>query len=303
MKRVLPMDVPNHRSLHETPIPRTGGLGIMAGAVCGWLLVWPVALSPILGLAVGLSALFLFDDFRGLSITLRFSLQIVAATLVVLLGADLPGGFITELLAILAITWMTNLYNFMDGSNGLAGGMTLFGFGFLALAAGLGGAPNLFAVSACVAGAAAAFLVFNFDPARIFMGDVGSIPLGFLAAALSLAGWRQGLWSLIFPVLVFSPFIVDASVTLLKRLLRGEKIWQAHREHYYQRLVRLGFGHRLTALAEYALMLGCGGSALLTLYATYPVQIALTAFWLVLYGFILYRVDQAWDKHGLENQA
>ena len=300
---VLPMDVPNQRSLHETPIPRTGGLGIMAGVIVGWALAWPAALLPLLGLAAGLSAVSLLDDFRGLSVTLRFSLQILAATLSILFGPDLPGGFMVEAMAVFALVWMTNLYNFMDGANGLAGGMTVFGFGFYALAAGLGGAPGICAAAACVAAAAGGFLFFNFDPAKIFMGDVGSIPLGFLAAAIGLTGWRQGIWPLFFPVLVFSPFIVDASVTLVKRLLKGEKIWQAHREHYFQRLVRLGLGHRNTALAEYGLMLGCGGSALGLLHAPYPAQIAASLIWLLIYGFILLRVDHAWGKHCREIQA
>ena len=160
----------------------------------------------------------------------------------------------------LATMWVTNLYNFMDGSDGLAGGMALFGFGAYALAAWLAGDAVFVVVAASIAAAAAAFLVFNFPPAKVFMGDAGSIPLGFLAAALGILGWRAGHWPLWFPVLVFSPFIIDASVTLARRLLRGERVWRAHRSHYYQRLVQLGWGHRNTALAEYALMAGCGAA-------------------------------------------
>jgi UDP-N-acetylmuramyl pentapeptide phosphotransferase/UDP-N-acetylglucosamine-1-phosphate transferase len=99
-------------------------------------------------------------------------------------------------------------------------------------------------VCAGVAAAAAGFLCFNFHPARIFMGDVGSVPLGFTAGALGLVGWRSGAWPLWFPLLVFAPFILDATVTLLRRALRGEKVWQAHRSHYYQRMVQMGLGHR-----------------------------------------------------------
>ena len=109
-----------------------------------------------------------------------------------------------------------------------------------------------------VSASAAAFLIFNFHPAKIFLGDSGSIPLGFLASGLGLLGAQRGNWPLWFPLMVFSPFIVDATVTLLRRLLSGDKIWQAHREHFYQRLILSGFGHRNTALAEYVLMLICG---------------------------------------------
>jgi len=105
--------------------------------------------------------------------------------------------------------------------------------------------------------------VHNHHPARIFLGDVGSIPLGFLAAALGLAGWRNDLWPLWFPVLVFGPFIADATITLVKRAIRGERVWQAHRSHYYQRMVLMGLGHRRTAWVGYALMAACAAAALL----------------------------------------
>jgi len=162
-------------------------------------------------------------------------------------------------LLILAVGWITNLYNFMDGSDGLAGGMSVIGFGAYALAAG---ASPLATVSLCIAAAAGAFLVFNFHPARIFLGDVGSIPLGFLAGALGLVGWRGDAWPLWFPLLVFAPFIADATVTLARRAARGERVWQAHREHYYQRLVRSRLGHRGTAALAYVAMGLCAAAAL-----------------------------------------
>ncbi len=162
--------------------------------------------------------------------------------------------------ALLAIIWMINLYNFMDGSDGLAGGMSIAGFGTYAVAAYGGGLMELSVLAAALAGAAAGFLIWNFHKARIFMGDSGSVPLGFLAAALGLLGWQEGVWPMWFPVLVFSPFIADASVTLVKRYLRGERLSQAHRSHYYQRVLRMGLGHRGTALAAYVLMLATSGA-------------------------------------------
>ncbi|MDH5668420.1 MAG: hypothetical protein OEY86_10445, partial [Nitrospira sp.] len=122
----------------------------------------------------------------------------------------------------------------------------------------IGGNLPLMLVTVSVASAAGAFLLFNTHPARIFLGDAGSTTLGFLAAGLGLIGWQNGTWPLGVPLLIFSPFIVDASVTLTRRMVRGEKFWQAHRSHYYQRLALAGWGHRKTALAEYALMTLCG---------------------------------------------
>ena len=145
-----------------------------------------------------------------------------------------------------------------------------------------------------IAAAAAAFLVFNFHPARIFLGDAGAVPLGFLAAALGLIGWLQGDWTWWFPVLVFAPFIVDASVTLARRLLRRERVWRAHREHYYQKLVRLGWGHRRTALAEYALMLTTGVLALAALALPVLMQGVLLAAAAGAYLLIMVSIERAW---------
>jgi UDP-N-acetylmuramyl pentapeptide phosphotransferase/UDP-N-acetylglucosamine-1-phosphate transferase len=256
--RLLPMDRPNARSLHATPTPRVGGLGVMAGIAAASVLAAGVDLLPVVVAAFLLAALSLLDDLRGLSVKLRFLAHfVVAAGCLFALG--IHGWLLVP--AVLAVMWMTNLYNFMDGADGLAGGMATIGFAALALAAGLGGAPGLAAFCAAIAAAALAFLYFNFPPARVFMGDAGSIPLGFLAAVLGAVGIVNGVWSWGFPLVVFSPFIVDASVTLARRALRREKVWQAHRSHYYQRVVLLGASHRQLALAAYGLMLAMSALA------------------------------------------
>jgi UDP-N-acetylmuramyl pentapeptide phosphotransferase/UDP-N-acetylglucosamine-1-phosphate transferase len=191
----------------------------------------------------------------------------------------------------------------MDGSDGLAGGMTVAGFGVYAVAAFAGGLTELSILGAAIAGAAAGFLIWNFHKARIFMGDSGSVPLGFLAAALGLLGWQAGTWPMWFPVLVFSPFIADASMTLLKRYLRGEKLSQAHRSHYYQRVLRMGLGHRGTALAAYVLMLAAAGSALAA--RTWPdtAVILLLAAWVAIYGVGMWLIDQRWAEYERAQQA
>ena len=135
---------------------------------------------------------------------------------------------------------MTNLYNFMDGMDGLAGGMGVFGFGFLGLAGWLHGDTGFAVQSWVIAAAALGFLRFNFPPAQIFMGDAGSTVFGFLAAVFILQAQRRGLLPVWCGILIFSPFVVDATVTLIRRVLRGDAIWIAHRSHYSQRLVTLG---------------------------------------------------------------
>ncbi|MCE1184029.1 MAG: glycosyltransferase family 4 protein [Rhodocyclales bacterium] len=295
------LDHPNERSLHVRPTPRTGGVGVMggvlgAGLVLGLVRGFAPSMWAVLGGAFGLAVLNLVDDRSGLPARVRFAAQALAA--LVFLGlADLPGPGWGLLPAFLGLVWMANLYNFMDGSDGLAGGMAVFGFGACGLGAALGGDMTLALLCASIAAAAGGFLCFNFHPARIFMGDVGSVPLGYMAAGLGLYGWQQGLWPLWFPLAVFSPFCADATVTLLRRAWRGEKIWLPHRTHYYQRLVQLGWGHRRTALFAYGLMCACGVGALVILHFAFPVQIGVITIGCIAYCIIGVLVDQAWRRH------
>jgi UDP-N-acetylmuramyl pentapeptide phosphotransferase/UDP-N-acetylglucosamine-1-phosphate transferase len=183
-------------------------------------------------------------------------------------------------LLVVATVWSINAYNFMDGSDGMAGGMAVIGFGCYALQAWLAGHAPLAVMSAAVAGAALGFLFFNFAPARLFMGDAGSAPLGFVAAVLGLMGWTANVWSGWFPVLVFSAFLVDASATLLHRLARRERIWLAHKEHLYQRMVTSGLGHTRTALVAYGVMAVSAGLALIVERAPPAMAIGLAVAWL-----------------------
>jgi UDP-N-acetylmuramyl pentapeptide phosphotransferase/UDP-N-acetylglucosamine-1-phosphate transferase len=258
--RTLMLDRPNERSLHVQPVPRSGGIAIAAGTAAGLALAPPLPLAAF-GIAAGLAALSLLDDLLRLPTLLRLAAHLAAAGSFVNLALGIAEPLTFALLA-LAVAWYANLYNFMDGADGLAGGMAVIGFGTYAWAAHQAGHTALAFSGAVLAAASLAFLLLNFHPARLFMGDAGSVPLGFLAGALGLAGWREGAWPLWFPVLVFAPFVCDATLTLLRRLARRERVWQAHKEHYYQRLVRMRFGHRGTAWIEYAAMAGCAAVAL-----------------------------------------
>jgi len=279
----IAMDLPNERSLHAAPIPRIGGIVLVGIALAASAAVAP-ALRPVLLIAALLATVSAWDDRHGLRVALRFAVHLAAAAgAIVVLPVDVP--LWLAIVLVLLLTWAMNLYNFMDGSDGMAGGMALFGFGALGIAA-LNESPAMAAASFCIAAAAAGFLWHNFHPARVFLGDAGSIPLGFLAGSLGLAGWADGLWPWWFPLLVFSPFIVDASLTLPARVLRGRKPWQAHREHAYQRMVAGGLGHRRTALLWYLLMAACAVSALLGLRLSAAGQWALMAGWAVIYGIL-----------------
>ncbi|MCX5543195.1 glycosyltransferase family 4 protein [Paraburkholderia sp. CNPSo 3076] len=293
----LATDVPNDRSLHVVPIPRAGGWGIVPVVAVLMMFESPSLWLIAFAFAV-LAAVSQIDDRRGLPVSVRFGAHVFAvAALVALYPAQVPW----PALAVIAflMTWLVNLYNFMDGSDGLAGGMALFGFGGYAIAALTAARPDLqlAVASALAAGAAGGFLLFNFHPARIFLGDAGSIPLGFLAGALGYWGWRGGAWPIWFPALIFSPFIADASVTLARRLLRGEKVWQAHREHYYQRMVQMGYGHALTARIWYSFM-AAGIMLAIAARTLAPVQQWLAVVtWATLLGAAGMYVDRRWRRH------
>lgn len=292
----LILDHPNPRSLHEAPVPRTGGLGLHAGFLIAAGVIAP-ALPFAMWVAFGTLLLISFlEDARGIPTLPRLAAHLAASGLFAWAVLYADHGLAVAVIATLAVAWMANLYNFMDGSDGLAGSMAAIGFAFYGVAAWQAGSIEFALVNLSLAAAAAAFLCFNWHPARIFMGDAGSVPLGFLAAALGVIGWRQGDWTWWFPPLVFAPFIVDASVTLARRLARRDRVWEAHRDHYYQRLVQMGWGHRKTALAECALMLAGGVFGLAALALPTALQAATLVAAAVAYLVFIALIELKWRQ-------
>jgi UDP-N-acetylmuramyl pentapeptide phosphotransferase/UDP-N-acetylglucosamine-1-phosphate transferase len=290
----LPIDRPNERSLHSLATPRVGGIAIMVAVSTTWL--WFGVEPVILGIAVALAIISYLDDRSGLPTLARLLTHGLAAVcFVALCVTNVP--LWLAIAIIVGTVWMTNLYNFMDGSDGLAGGMAIFGFGTYAFLAWQGGNAAVAVASLAIACASVGFLLFNFPPAKVFMGDAGSIPLGFLAAAIGVTGWQQALWPLWMPIVAFGPFVVDATVTLGKRIIRGEKFWQAHRMHYYQRLVQAGWGHRRTAFAAYCLMAMSAIAAAWGAHQSITIQWALVAVILLAYLAVGAMVDRGWAAH------
>jgi UDP-N-acetylmuramyl pentapeptide phosphotransferase/UDP-N-acetylglucosamine-1-phosphate transferase len=311
------LDHPNERSLHRAPVPRTGGLALLAGVVGvgGPLLgaaslldlVDKGALTLLLSLVAALvlvAGISFLDDRRDVPRRLRFGVHLLAAGLLWMgglrwetlglpgLDAALPAVLVLPL-SLLYCVWMINLYNFMDGMDGLAGSMAVFGFGALAALGLSGGEPLFGGLCALVAAAAAGFLTANFPPARIFLGDVGSSSLGLLAAALTLWGAELSLYPLWAGWLAFSPFIVDATWTLVRRGLKREALWRAHRSHHYQRLVLAGWGHRRTLLRGMLLMAGVAATAVAAPGLPVPEQWLLIAGWVGIYVLVHLRVTLA----------
>jgi UDP-GlcNAc:undecaprenyl-phosphate GlcNAc-1-phosphate transferase len=277
----LPQAALTDRSLHRRPVPRVAGLALWAGFTPVAILAPPgPSPPPIVWLSayMAVAAVSLADDWRGVAPAWRLAVQAGAAAAVAasVYGAPQGAADAAWIAALaLAIVWSANLFNFMDGSDGLAA--TTAVVGFAAYAAAAAQADVAWAAYAALAAAATPVLAVNFPPARAFVGDVGAVPLGFLAATFGIGGIAAGAWPPWFPVLVFLPFVADASATLLRRLWRGERVWEAHRTHYYQRLHRLGAGHRgtlavfgaattgtaATAVAVLAIRPAAGGWALL----------------------------------------
>lgn len=247
------LDVPNARSSHTTPTPRGGGLAIVGTLLIGTFLGGMLGAVPfflLIPLIVGGIALAVagwIDDRRGLSVRVRLVVQVCAACIAVLALApirEFSWNLLESALACLAVVWFINLYNFMDGSDGLAATeacVVSTAAAFLMWWAH----PHwpAFTPALLLAGAAGGFLWWNWSPARIFMGDVGSGVLGFWFATLALipedaGGLPLGVWAILLAI-----FVTDATVTLLRRFLHGEVWYAAHRSHAYQRAIQYGYSH------------------------------------------------------------
>ena len=284
------VDEPGERRLHTRPVPRGGGLAI-AVVLLAAVLPAPATLLERLGMVVALVAcgwIGWLDDRRPRSPSQRLAIQSLAAIAVVaaaggLTSVELAGHSVTapllwNALAVVAVVWCLNLYNFMDGSNGLAAmqaALTAVALAWLGT-----GNPATQWLALALAGAALGFLPWNFPHARIFLGDVGSLTLGLAVAVISLRALQVGALSLPVVLILSSVFAVDATATLLRRAWTGARWWQPHREHAYQRLVTSGWSHA----AVWWLYLG------LNLLLVWPAAWLASRYtdrdWLVLVGLI-----------------
>ncbi len=251
LKKSIFMDIPNQRSSHEQPMPRAGGAPMAMFAILALLFLGisrphllPLKWALSIGVGGGIIAwIGWLDDKSSLKASTRIVFHIIAAILAVHLLTPAETTLAVKLFAVFWVTWSINFYNFMDGLDGLAGAEAVV----IALGAGyISGRLGLLApltVAWVTAAAALGFLFWNWPPAKIFMGDAGSGFLGYVFGCLAIgsgAGWNGGFSTYL---LLLALFWFDASFTLIKRILRGEKFWEPHRQHLYQQAAQKGYSH------------------------------------------------------------
>lgn len=248
-------DNPNARSSHHLPTPRGGGIVVLLAIIIGLAILGisgyplPTGLLFIVLISFALSCLSWMDDVRNLSPFIRLACQALAVGSAILIDPSLIITSIPHLPASLSILitaaiwiWFVNLYNFMDGIDGMTGVQTLsisLGIGLLGWSGALSNENT--ATLAIIGAAAFAFLFWNWSPSKIFLGDVGSIPLGFILGWVLIRAINEGAWAA--AIIIPGFYLADATITLLRRAIRGEKIWTAHRQHFYQMPVLQNVSH------------------------------------------------------------
>ena len=278
LARLGVLDRPNQRSSHDQPVMRGGGVGVLtAAAAAGALSVSPGAVAGFYWIALAcliLAAVSFADDVRSVRHVIRLGVHAGAAIIALwALGLGRPASLqpvAAAALAVVGFLWITgytNAFNFMDGINGIAGMQVVatgVGTALVAVAAGASPSHPSVILAVVLAGAGAGFLPHNFPRARMFLGDVGSAPLGFLLSVLAFWLARDLGWYLLGAFgLLHANFVLDTAVTLVRRIRNGEKCLESHRDHFYQLLVRAGKSHRFVTLLEGALQ----GVALLVVLA------------------------------------
>ena len=313
IRRIRILDIPNERSSHSFPIPRGGGLAIVAGFLIG------VSLVQIIGSTVPLRtqyfwgflfSLFLiagvsfYDDIHHCGLKAKLGIQLVSITIVMAAGnvidlvhlpwlGEMSSPAVLYPLTLVWLLGLTNAYNFMDGLDGIAASTAVVASGFFSYIAFGEGSHFAYVVSMTLGAATLGFLVFNWSPAKIFMGDVGSAFLGFSFAALAIIAARYDLGHtslFVMPLLLFH-FIFDALFTIVRRLMSGDNVFQGHRTHLYQLINRLGYSHKavsslfavLAALQGFAAiwMVGVPGEQRLLVFLPFTACYLLAGVWIL----------------------
>lgn len=315
------LDVPNERKLHTEPVPYLGGmaifLGICAGIITGFVWQGQNFFGPFWGLAAGsliIVALGLYDDFKGTGARGKLLFQTMAALLVYFSGIQLKlialpviGGWETGWLSLpLTVFWIlaiTNAINLLDGLDGLASGVTFIATSFMGFFAFQGGQIAEALIFAAINGSLAGFLVFNFPPARIFMGDTGSLLLGFLMATLTLNGLQKGPYAItiLIPIVLLTVPISDTLLSIIRRARSRSGIFQADKKHLHHRILAVSGGYKRTLFIIYGVCVLLGFVAAVSLYNGTRYRMVFFAGAFVFVSSLLYLL-RIWElRKGFQN--
>ncbi len=300
------LDIPNNRSAHSNPIPRGAGISFfLSFNIVLAFLMWQNQISmyylrPVILGGPMIMILGYWDDIKSLSAILRLVAHFTAAVFIFYLISSgfskavvisfLPNiPWLTAIFCILFIAWFINLYNFMDGADGLSTSIGMVGSGLIAILSYRAGNIDLAIIYVVLAYALAGFLLFNWHPAKVFMGDSGAYYLGYVFGSLALVSKMYYDSSLFVHLIIFGLFIVDATWTLLRRMIRREKIFVGHKMHAFQKLIAKGWGHaRVTSLYVLITVLWLFPMAVFAMNVPAYSFLFLVAAYIPVFGFILY---------------
>lgn len=315
------MDVPSSRSSHTRPTPRSGGVAIVTTFLFGTVTVYVIGdevriadqhLAGVVVCSLAVAAVSYWDDITQRSFVAKLTAQILCTFAILSFGLVvraiyLPGlgevslGLLGYVVTALWMVGLTNTVNFMDGLDGLVGGVCLVAIGFLGYIAYVSDSRMVYILCYALGAGVAGFLLFNWSPAKIFMGDVGSAFLGFTLATLAVVGASLDHGHLSFyvvPLLVLN-LVFDASVTLARRAFAGESLLHAHREHLYQLLNRMGWGHKAVATLYVVMATAQGGGALMLIKLP-PIDRGLVILpFLAVYSLYAWAVLSAAKRRGI----
>lgn len=314
------MDIPNERKVHKVPIPRMGGLAIFASFLLGYMLFARTNIQ-ILSILIGGFIIVLtgiVDDIKPIRARTKFLMQIIAACVVVFYGnivlnhMDVLGinmDFIEPinyLVTILFIVSITNAINFLDGLDGLASGVSSIYFATIAIIAFiLNKMQGLdIIISLIMLGSTLGFLVHNFHPAKIFMGDTGSLFLGFTISIIALLGFKAAtLTSLIVPIVILAIPIFDTVLAIFRRLIKGERISEPDKEHFHHQLLKMKFGVRTTVLIIYGINILFASVSIFFILGDAQLAIMLYLILMILLLFLVLKTDILFthEKKGKNN--
>lgn len=314
------IDIPNERKIHKDPMPRLGGLAIFISFLLGYILYGEIT-TQMLSILIGSFIIILigiFDDVKPIRARYKFLVQIIAALIVVIygqvfftevtfLGIHLQFNLlISYILSTFFIVAISNAINLIDGLDGLAGGIsTIYFLTISIIAIVLGKVVGLdFILSLIMLGATLGFLVYNFPPAKIFMGDSGSLFLGFMISIIALMSFKVAtLTSLVIPIVILAIPIFDTLLAILRRLLKGENIGTPDKEHFHHQLLKLKFSPRVSIIIIYLINIMFSIVSIFYIIGHPKEAISLYLLLMLLLLFMILKTDILYDHHKKEKKG